>query len=241
MTPRKLSRRTSRHVEVDCAECLSARRCWDGPELSVADITVRPQEPFAKGASLFRQGEPFNAAYVLVRGCFCLRETLPDGVDRVVGFRLPGDVIGLEGWTLGRYPYTAEAADSSKVCQLPLPRTPQSTGASNALLQRLLSKSVLQLDRATRPWTGLPAVERVAEFLRDFARHAQADSSGRDSIHLPMTRAQLGSYLGLAEETVVRALAELRRRRRLDIEGRAMSIRAASTAPSPHEPLYWTP
>jgi hypothetical protein len=38
-------------------------------------------------------------------------------------------------------------------------------------------------------------------------------------------RARLGSYLGLAEETVVRALALLRTRKRLDIEGRSVVLR----------------
>ena len=50
---------------------------------------------------------------------------------------------------------------------------------------------------------GLSSVERVRAFITDFER--------RTDQPLPMTRAQIGRYLGLAEETVVRAFAALKR------------------------------
>lgn len=221
LNPRKTSRNAA---PVDCADCRSSGRCWDNAALTHSDIQVQRHDLLAKGTLLLKQGEPFSGAYIVARGCLCLRETLTDGTERVVGFRVPGDIVGLEGWTPGRYPYTAEAADSVAVCRLTWPRAaaskiePRSTAgksgsSGNTLLQRLLVKSITQLDRASRPWPGLPAVERVAEFIEDFAHRTGADSArSNEKLGLPMTRAQLGSYLGLAEETVVRALADLRRR-----------------------------
>ena len=49
---------------------------------------------------------------------------------------------------------------------------------------------------------GLPAAERVRVFVEEFL--------ARSNQSLPMTRAEIGLHLGLAEETVVRALAKLR-------------------------------
>jgi CRP-like cAMP-binding protein len=57
------------------------------------------------------------------------------------------------------------------------------------------------------PWAGLSAVERVRAFVADFR--------SRTDQPLCMTRAQIGQYLGLAEETVVRAMKALRRSGRL--------------------------
>jgi hypothetical protein len=37
-----------------------------------------------------------------------------------------------------------------------------------------------------------------------------------------MTRAEIGSYLGLAEETVVRAIGQLRMGRRLRVQGKTV-------------------
>lgn len=211
-------------------------------------MIVRRQDPLCAGSRLLTQGEPFSAVYLLVSGCLRLHETLPDGTECIVGFRVPGELVGLEGWVRGRYPYTAEVAETTAVCRLAWPRAGSMPGFSSTLLQRLLSKAVAQLDRSAPPWPGLPAIERVAAFLEDFAERVRAGSMAAraisagpggtaqgDRVNLPITRAQLGSYLGLAEETVVRAFAQLRAARRLDVKGRSVWLRlpAADAAVRP--------
>lgn len=59
------------------------------------------------------------------------------------------------------------------------------------VLKLLLGKLGQQLDQATRPWAGLPAVKRVAAFIEDFEQRA--------GVAPPMTRAQIGLHPGLAE------------------------------------------
>ncbi len=128
----------------------------------------------------------------------------------------------MEARARGEHPYTARALVATSVCQLNLP---PATGmqASNALLERLLLKCAAQLDTAA-PWADLPARERVAAFVADFARRAQGKGSPMGLIRLPMTRADIGSYLGLAEETVVRSLRQLSSRRQLTVKGRAVGL-----------------
>jgi CRP/FNR family transcriptional regulator len=218
------SRRVRDSVDVDCADCLAARRCWGEALAARSDVIVRRKASLPTEARLLTQGEPFGGVYLLVMGCLCLRETLPDGTERVLGFRVPGELVGLEGWVQGRYTYTAEAAEATVVCRLAWPSTSGTAGGSSGLLRRLLVKTAEQLAHSTPPWPGLPAVERVAAFVEDFVRRARAGGSASERVNLPMTRAQLGSYLGLAEETVVRALAQLHADKRLDIKRRSVLL-----------------
>jgi CRP/FNR family transcriptional regulator len=219
----KASRRVRGHVDVDCADCLASRRCWSTPLSSGSGVIVKRQDSLRTGASLLTQGEPFSAVYLLVSGCLYLRETLPDGAERIVGFRVPGELVGVEGWVSGRYNYTAVALETTTVCRLAWSGASNTQSSSSALLHALLAKVATQLDRSAPPWPGLPAVERVAAFVEDFARRARGSGgTADDRVHLPMTRAQLGSYLGLAEETVVRALAQLRMEKRLEVKGRSV-------------------
>lgn len=188
---------------VDCAACTASHRCWEGAIAADSGFKVKRRAILDKGTRLFEQGERFTAIHILVSGCVKLFETNEEGAERLVAIRLPGELLGAEGWAHGRHPYTAVAAVRTKVCRLQWPQV-KACAPSNALLEQLLRKTAAQLMQTTHVWTNLPAVERVAAFLNHFAQHPQL------STKLPLTRAEIGSLLGLAEETVVRAIARLR-------------------------------
>ena len=98
--------------------------------------------------------------------------------------------------------YGALALAPSTLCRLRW--STASAGARSAtLLRALLGKATTQSGDISMPWPGLPARERVRAFLADFR--------SRTDQPMPMTRAQIGQYLGMAEETVVRALKALAR------------------------------
>lgn len=223
-------------MDADCHGCLAARRCWDGRLPGRGTILVRREGRLEPGAVLFRQGEPFAAVYIVVRGSVRLCDTSGEGIDRVVDFRLPGELVGLEGLGSARYPHTAQAIDEVAVCRLKWPRA-ERTAASACFLEQVLLKSATQLERATRPWAGLPATERVARFLEDLAERLGTPGAPLDQFTLPMTRADIGSRLGLAEETVVRALAQLNAAQRIEVAGRRVRLAsgAGPTRPAQEE------
>jgi CRP/FNR family transcriptional regulator, anaerobic regulatory protein len=200
MSERKRKPRSREKSDVDCASCRSLARCWTEPT-PLDGMKVRRYQPLERGDVLFRQGETFEAPFVLTSGCIALREILEDGTERIVAFRTPGELIGLEAWANGTYPFTAEAMAPSTVCRLRW-SSAGFTDRPAPVLRHLLVKTVNLLDRSTRPWAGLPAMERVRAFVEDFLE--------RSDQPIPMTRAQIGMHLGLAEETVVRALAKMR-------------------------------
>ena len=213
--------RTGAPSETDCAACPATRRCW-GPEPLTADaVHARREPPLERGARLLEQGAA-PAVYLVATGCLVLRMSLPDGSQRVVGLRLPGELVGLESLARGVQPYTAQAATARAVCRLHMP-APGTAAGHGALLERLLLKSAAQPDRAAAPWAGLPAVERVAAFIENYIERAQLPAR-EERFRLPLTRADIGSYLGLAPETVVRALGHLSQAQRLAVRGRTVSL-----------------
>ena len=151
------------------------------------------------GAVIFREGEKFEAPYIVTSGCMAITELLADGRERIVAFRVPGEVIGLESCDRRTHRYGAQALCQTSLCRM---RWPSSATAvrSPALLRALLSQAT-RSPPGVIPWPGLTAIERVRAFAEDF--RARTDQP------MPMTRAQIGSYLGMAEETVVRAFKAL--------------------------------
>lgn len=189
---------TATRFPADCSECTVAQRCWGGAVPAGAGFRVRRQVCGKAGERFYAQGDTFAAVYLVRTGCLKLVESSADGSERVAGFRLPGELVGLEGLDSGRYPHRAEALVPGSVCRLQW--TVAGDGSRHPqLLQRVLTKAVRQWCATERPWAGLSAPQQVAAFIEDFAVRSASDE-------LPMTRADIGSYLGLAEETVVRAL-----------------------------------
>ncbi len=194
----------SKRSLTDCGMCPDAQRCWGGAVAPESGFMVQRHGELARGTRLFHQGDRFAAVFVVVEGCVKLIETNTDGSERLVALCLPGEMVGIEGWAHGRYPYTAVAAGPARLCELHWPQV-KPAALPAALLERLLRKTAAQLDCSKRVWLNLPAVERVSAFLKRFA-----ECTG--SQELPLTRSEIGSLLGLAEETVVRAIRTLRER-----------------------------
>ena len=188
--------------EADCASCAASLRCWREPVTAGTGFMVRRQRPLDAGEVLIREGAPFAGPFVVTSGCLSVTRLLDNGTECIVAFRVPGEIIGLESCEQGVYRYGAQAVSSATVCRLRWgPGGIRSR--SPALLRTLLVKASEQLESSAPPWAGLSAVDRVRAFVEDFER--------RTDQPLPLTRAHIGRYLGLAEETVVRAFARLRR------------------------------
>jgi CRP-like cAMP-binding protein len=101
--------------DVDCGDCSSSRRCWSGAATPGGGFFVRRVRLLETDAELFQQGSPFEAPYIVTSGCMALVELLPDGRERILAFRVPGEMVGLESWNRGIHEYGARAMTQTTV------------------------------------------------------------------------------------------------------------------------------
>ncbi|HET7610419.1 MAG TPA: cyclic nucleotide-binding domain-containing protein [Rhodanobacteraceae bacterium] len=164
------------------------------------------------GQYLYRNGQPFHALYLVHAGFLKTCELSEDGREQVTGFRMRGDMMGVESIGLAVHTCDAVALEDSQIWELPYPPV------LNACLhipelQVRLSTALAEEIRRDRSWMlaigTLPAEQRVAAFLLDLAsRLARLGFSARHFI-LRMGRADIASFLALKHETVSRALSHL--------------------------------
>ena len=171
-----------------------------------ANATAAPRSPFARGAVLFRQGEPVRLVYRVLSGAVISYRLLSDGRRQVTGFHLPGDFLGLEAGV--EHTTTAEAL--SRVDALAMERTELAGRAvTDVGLARALWQVTVRAFRRSEDHALIlarqGATERVAAFLLDFA-----ERMGRpEIIDLPMTRQDIADHVGLTIHTVSRTLSQL--------------------------------
>jgi CRP/FNR family transcriptional regulator, anaerobic regulatory protein len=163
-----------------------------------------------QGVALYRAGDPFGPIYAIRSGTF--KNVLLDanGSYQVLGFPMASDVLGLDGIEAQRYRTEAVALEDSEVAILPFPRLAHLGGKAGALQQfvyRLLSRQLAREHMQMWLLGSLGAESRVAAFLlilgERYARLGYSDTR----FNLRMTRLDLGSFLGLTQETVSRALS----------------------------------
>jgi CRP/FNR family transcriptional regulator, anaerobic regulatory protein len=184
-------------------------------EIGLAELQAHVpavRRKIGQGQYLYRSGQPFAALFLVNVGCFKTCELAEDGREQVTGFRMRGDLIGVESIGLGHFTCDVVALEDGEVWELPYP--PMLTACLRIpALQARLTSALAEEVRRDRLWMlalgTLGAERRVAAFLLDLAdRHARLGFSGRHFI-LRMSRADMASYLALKHETVSRALSRL--------------------------------
>ncbi|MGK9939404.1 cyclic nucleotide-binding domain-containing protein, partial [Salmonella enterica subsp. enterica] len=83
------------------------------------DSIVRRKRPVERGGRLFRAGDPLEAVYVARDGAFKSVSTTEEGEEQILGFHLPGELIGLDALGAERHRCEAVALTTANVCEVP--------------------------------------------------------------------------------------------------------------------------
>lgn len=176
---------------------------------------------------LFRAGQPMQSIYLVHAGCFKTRIVSADGREKVTGFRLRGDMLGLDSLGTGIHACDAIALDTSVVWDIPWSRVDEIQATLPGFRDRLTAVMAAEIRREWR-WMlnvgTLNAEQRVAAFLLELAEHQQARGFSARQLFLRMTRADLGSFLALQLETVARSLSQLAARRLIEVARREVTL-----------------
>lgn len=172
-------------------------------------------------------GQAFSALYLVRWGHFKAVGHDLDGHARVFAFFMKGELAGLDGLAESHYAYDLVALGDAEVIVLPfatLARLTRCHVQAEMTLYRQLSLYGLNKDLCAE-WRGLPrAQDRVGAFIDWQAkRFGRMGYSEREFI-LPMSRRDIGGFLGLSLETVSRAVSHLRAARIIDVRRRNLRI-----------------
>lgn len=163
------------------------------------------------GQSAIIEGEPAQDLFNVISGAIKLYKLLPDGRRQITGFLSTGDFLGIA--YNDTYAYTAEAITDVKLCRFPRRRLEALLPEHPTLERRLLGEAAHEIVAAQDQMLLLgrkTAMERVTSFLLMLAKRAVRMQKSDTQLEVPMTRTDIGDYLGLTTETVSRAISRLR-------------------------------
>ena len=193
-----------------CSTCAFSQAClsqgMDKSGLRDLHMLVEHVGPLHAGDHVFREGDPFEAIAAVRAGTVKTYSIDRDGREHVLGFHLPGEVIGLNAIAGDVYPCNAVALDTAMLCRFSFPKISVLATKVPRLQQtlfRLLSSDIGRASLLAGDWT---ADERMAAFLVGLSRRLSARGFSADRFQLTMARTDIANYLRLAPETVSRVL-----------------------------------
>ncbi len=211
-----------------CSTCAFSSACLaqgiDKRELNDLHMLVEHVGPLNAGSHIFREGDAFNAIAAVREGTVKTWRVDRDGREQVLGFHLPGEVIGLSAIDGERYPCNADALDRVQLCRFSFEKVATLATRLPGLqreLFRLLSRDISHAERLA---ADLPAEARLAAFLLELSGRMAGAEGALVRLHLAMPRADIANYLRLAPETVSRLFRRFRDESLLVVHGREIEI-----------------
>jgi CRP/FNR family transcriptional regulator len=112
-----------REIRISCRNCSLSRLClphgMSEEDANALDQIVKRQQPYQPGQHVFHAGDQSHALFISRSGAlksYCATE---DGNEQVVGFTLPGELVGLDGMSDDAYESNSVVLETASICELP--------------------------------------------------------------------------------------------------------------------------
>ena len=217
--------------QVSCQQCSLSALCipksLSNEEMDEVDATIKRAKPLQKGTSIFTSGDTFGSLYAVRSGAFKSFSIDEAGDEHVVGFFLPGELIGLDAIDDNFHPTSAKALETSTLCEIPFSEIENLSAKIHNLqshMFRLLSREIREDQELHMLLGKKTADERIGTFLLNLSSRYKQRQLSATLFRLPMARTDIANYLGLAVETVSRVLTRLQHQKILSVEGKDVEI-----------------
>jgi CRP/FNR family transcriptional regulator len=217
--------------KANCSACAVRVLCLagglDANGLSQLDTMIGRRRRVLRGEYLFRRGEAFSKLYAVHLGHFKTTHLNRQGVSRVTGFALSGELLGMSAIASAQHDADVVALEDSEVCEIPYERLAGLFSHSVQLLMqfhRLMSQEIAREQAAMLFLGNMPAEQRLAHLLLNLSNRYAARGQSPSSYLLRMSREDIGAYLGLTVESISRLIARFRTKGWIRLEHRDLQI-----------------
>jgi CRP/FNR family transcriptional regulator, anaerobic regulatory protein len=218
-------------LRVHCQSCTLRELCLpvglSVGETEQLDKLVLHRNRFKKNETLYRAGDPFRALYAIRMGSFKTTVLAEDGREQIVGYHMLGEIIGYDGVGTDRHTVEAIALEEGDVCALPfseIENLARTVPMMQHSLHQFMSREMMRDQGAMLMLGSMRAEERLAVFLLNLADRYRRRGYSSTEYTLRLTRAEIGSYIGLKLETVSRVFSRLQEEGLIQVQGRSIKL-----------------
>lgn len=168
---------------------------------------------FEKGQALIHEGEKTDQLFILNNGQVKLSKFTVNGKEQILDIMTCGDFFGemnlFHDDALSNF--TAYAIEDTEICLITKEDIDQIMGANPDITIKLLKEVTKRLAHTENLAQNLATKDpevRIAQMILEFCQKFGTEKDSGVMIHLPITREEIASYVGVTRETISRKLGK---------------------------------
>ena len=218
-------------LKENCSNCHLKEICLPSSmsveEVERLDEIVQKRLKVKKKDTLFKLNQDFEGIYAIKSGSFKTFISDDSGNEQITGFYIQGEIIGLDGFATDKHVLNAIAIEDSHICVIKKDELESMSEKFIPLknqIQRIMSKEIVRDNNMMLLLGNMNAEQKIATFIQNISNRLNKRHNNHLAITLRMTREEMGSYLGLTNETVSRILKKLSDINLISIDGKELLI-----------------
>lgn len=184
---------------------------------------------FKKGQTLFIQGNHPFGIFCINKGNIKVTKTGPDGKETIVRIVQTGDILGHRSlFTDDDYMATATAMEDTEVCFIDKKFILKVIQENPSVALHVINKLSRDMGAAEKKLSSLHQKnvrERLAELLLSLKTTHGIVENNRWKIELKLTREEMATMIGTANETLIRFMTEFKDANIIEQEGKTLYIK----------------
>lgn len=215
-------------AQIACSQCTLGNLCLprglDAEGTEQFEHIVNKSRAIQPGEHIFRAGDKLNCIAAVRAGCFKSYVIDQNGEEQVLGFYLPGEIIGFDALHEKRHKANVVALDTSSVCGLNFESVAEMARQLPDLQEELFRVMSSQISELEANAADLSAEERIARLLCSLSSRFATRGYSQTEFNLSMSRRDIASHLRLATETISRVLARFQSAGIIKVNRKKVSI-----------------
>lgn len=219
-----------RRLRQACSDCSVHELCLplglDRPEMERLEGLVERVGPLHENDHLYRVTDPFQHIFAVRSGTVKTYVNDEQGREHVLGFHIPGELVGLDAIYPEEHQCNAMAVDTVLACRLSYNELTSLAGKLPGLQKQLFRLMSKDIGVKSAQQSELGAEERVGAFLLDWSSRLKKRGYAANHFILSMPRRDLANYLALAPETVSRVFRRFQDQGLIQVDRREVRLLA---------------
>ena len=196
-------------------------------DIDKLEAIVKRRRVVDKGSYLYHAGDQLKSLFAVRSGSFKSYVPVADSAEQVMGFHLPGELMGMDAIHGEQHRSYSKALETSSVCEIPYDKLEALSMEVPGLghhLMALMSEELQHEQCHVTQLAKMSAESRLANFVLEMSkRHSERGHSALE-FNLSMSRNDIANLLGLAVETVSRLFTHFQELNILQVERKHIQI-----------------